>query len=98
MASVRAVFMFGLSPLRRCAWRCPNRAGSLCALETTVTGHRLGEILVVRRGQGAMHDEHTWQRPRRSRPLGLTAAKRLTPTAYCLGMVVLVVPASCTAV
>jgi hypothetical protein len=47
MASVRAVFMFGLSPLRRCAWRCPNRAGSLCALETTVTGHRLGEILVV---------------------------------------------------
>jgi hypothetical protein len=36
-----------------------------------------------------------------SRPpggLGLTAAKRLTPTAYCLGMVVLVVPASCTAV
>jgi hypothetical protein len=98
--------MFGLSPLRRCAWRCPNRAGSLCALETTVTGHRLGEILVVRilmaEGQGAMHDEHTWphagQRPRRSRPLGLTAAKRLTPTAYCLGMVVLVVPASCTAV
>ena len=59
MASVRAVFMFGLSPLRRCAWRCPNRAGSLCPRDDTAT--RSEEILVtiLIDGEGAMHDEHT---------------------------------------